>query len=219
MSDQNGPRTDDETSAQRTTLNRRSVLSKAAIGATGFIGVAGTAGAADGTEVHEKRKMIERFSDDADVIKAFEDAGEKLVSALSADGLLSEADTSTLSNAVEQSGSIVGVVEERGQLVTHLQTEFDVPDGTVTAVVHVETGRSYAFYEPHAGDEMVFVDADVQESVGTESCYNVDTKCDLPEDCEDDEDDYDFRLETSYDKICCANNCEWKANGDCCTGG
>lgn len=206
------PRMDGEDTPE-TYLNRRPLPSKAAIDATGFVDVAGTAGAVETSAIPEKGKMTNRFRDDADVKSVRRYRRGPPCYALGR-GLIGVADTSKLSEAVDQPGLIVGVVEDLGRLVTHLWTEFDVADGTVTAVVHAETERSYAFYEPHDTDEVVLIDADAQESVGRENYYNSGAKCDL---AGRDKEGYDYRMETVYVEVCCATGCEWRATDDYCT--
>lgn len=194
-------------------LNRRSVLSKTAVGAGALVGVSRSAGAtdADGAALQDHHRMVARFDDRAAVARTFEEHTDELVAELAEAGLAS--DKSTLVKAAKTDDVRVGVVEEDGRPITHLQTTLDVGDGTLTAVVHAETGRSYAVYRPTNEDRVLRIDPDVAGRPGTQSCWTTDSECRYAS-CDGWENA--FVSGSEYEKTCCGGVCQWENTGNCC---
>jgi hypothetical protein len=193
-------------------LNRRSLLSRTAIGASAVVGLSGTAMAGTTTD-RTAKKMVEQYRDDASVTQAFETHAGDLVTALSEEGV-SHSDESVTDLAERATATRVGVVKEDGRPVTHLQKTVDVEDGEITAVVHRETGRSYALYRTESEEQPRIIDPNVEISAASSGCY-VDWS-----ECRDAHCDgwRDAIAGSTFNRITCPNvpYSYWSNTGVCC---
>lgn len=158
--------------------------------------------------------MVAQFSDDAVVKQMFEDHTGDLASMLAEEGLISDSHQSIPVNAAEQPTK-VGIVEENGEPVTHLQTRLEVSDGLITVAVHAETGRAYALYRPKSKDRVFLIDPDLNDQVDTEGCWTDGSECRYAS-CDGWENA--FVSGSEYEKTCCGStdSCSWSNTGNCC---
>jgi hypothetical protein len=154
--------------------------------------------------------MLARF-DDSEVTDAFRDHTDELATVLAERGLVN--DKSELMESLDVSTAKIGVVEEDGRPITHVQSELETDNGFVTVAIHAETGRSYAFYRPANEDRILRIDPEVSEQIGTESCWTRDSECRYAS-CDGWRNA--FVSGSKYEKTCCGGVCSWENTGNCC---
>lgn len=216
----------EDESVDELNLNRRSILSKVAVGAGTVVGMSGTAmgNTEKSLDQQKYQRMIKRFESNAAIKEAFETHAGDLMKTLSEKSIISSSSKSRLMDTEKAKSTLVGVIEEDGQPTTHLQMSFDLESGTITEVVHAESGKSYAFYRPEGVDKNQPQIIDPEQDMTTEQNENVSIQrlpCSVrTKDCRyascDGWDDI-FVSGSEFNKVCCENSgCHWENLGNCC---
>ncbi len=199
---------DDEESSG---VQRRTVLTTMASGASLAVGGSGLASAAtDPVKSAERRQIEAKFADLTAIQSAVATHGSALHSYIREEEGLEDVVEENIQDFIQKRDNRVDAFLINHSLTPQIRITIEEEEASGHFYVQPSIGRSIFIYDSEGVSKGIIENSDGE--VGTESCYITDECCD----CADCGDEAPYE-NTALEKECCAGSCVWNKTG-CCTG-